>query len=246
MLALLAATLLVPSTVKGIPALQLYIEGAYYDDATESWSASGGNTIRLWTIGNLKGPGGVGGILGVKLAVAYNIADTAQITINPTTTGGFQGFTDTSVPSAPVYLQTRTDGSTPLLFDGQPLPSHGEYGKGTAWQEFALGDFTKADSPIADFNSNTIVGIPGSLAQINAYEITFSGTENIHFDLYNHVQSINKGRGKKTFTTAKITTVFAPFSHDAHATGVPDGGTTAVLMGIGVLGLALLKLSKSS
>jgi len=69
-----------------IPALQLYIEGAVYDVATDTWIGSGTGPVRLWTIGNV---GDFGAISSVKLAIAYSAADTPTFTLTPSTTGNY-------------------------------------------------------------------------------------------------------------------------------------------------------------
>lgn len=211
------------------PILQLYIEGAEYDVATETWILQReiGDPLRLWAIGNtgFKNP-----ISNVRIAAAYSqddITGPVNFIFTPTTTGGLGGFTDPSTPAAPVFLQTVSDGSVPLLTDGSSLPSHGIYGAGVEWQEFLLGDFTFEDSPLSDFiNSFPAPNKPGE-AQINVYDISISGLgvgAFVHFDLYDSVQSGNKARS-----------VFAPFSHDAGNTVVPAPGSLA-LLALGLIG----------
>ena len=212
----------------GIPVLQIYVEGATYDTGTESWVLSDpGGTVRLWTIGNTDGPGSHGDISNVRLAIAYTSNNgPVNINLTPTTTGGYGGFTDPSTPSAPTYIQTVTDGSAPVLTDGGDLPNHGIYSMaGVMWQEFSLGDFTLEDSPVADFIDDfPTSGIRADSAQINVYEVSVTGADWFHFDLYDSVQSPNRA-------------VFAPFSHDGE-TGdgppVPEPGTIA-LVGLGLL-----------
>ena len=136
----LAGLLIAAPRVQAIPELQLYIEGATYDTGSETWVlTSTSNPIRLWAIGNLTGDGGKGPIYGVKLSLAYDSADSPTFTFTPSTTGGYGGFGDPSTPSAPSYVQTSTLGDSPLLGDGSSLPTHGIYGAGVTWQEFALG-----------------------------------------------------------------------------------------------------------
>jgi hypothetical protein len=105
------------STAHAIPILQLYIEGAEYDEASQSWvwvghkdGAPPQDGFTLWAIGNVAGPGGKGDILDVRLSVAYG-DDSEGLTVDfvPTiigsgsaTPGEYQGFTDTSVPVGPV------------------------------------------------------------------------------------------------------------------------------------------------
>jgi len=226
LLTVCAALMLIP-TAGAVPLLQLYVEGSTYDEATESWVLEyTGDPIRLWVIGNVAGPGGQGTIYDTKLAIAYTGPDggvAPVFTIEGSSTGGYGGFTDPSTAVDPVYLQTVTDGSTPTLHDGSSLPTHGVYGEGIHWQEFALGDLDTADSPIGDFYG----AFPGpgwaDSAQINVYEITFSGSvEWIHFDLYNHTDS--------------RTRVFAPFSHDAEVT-TPEPAAVVGLLTLGIGGL---------
>jgi hypothetical protein len=219
---------------QAVPILQLYVEGAVYDTSTESWSVAipASGTIRLWAIGNVTGQGGKGTISDVKLSIAYDVGDTPSFTLVSSTTGGYGGFNDPSTPSAPVLRQTRTDGSIPRLSDGSTLPSHGEYGAGTAWAEYGLGDFTLSDSPTGDFiTAFPTAPSPGG-SQINVYEITISGTDFVHFDLYDSVQAGNKARA-----------VFAPFSHDGEGGGgqVPEGGSTAIMLGLALLGFGGLR-----
>lgn len=207
-------------TASAIPVLQIYLEGATYDSVTDTWvfDASSGDPIRLWTIGNIDGSGGSGApILDVKLAAAYSSSSPGPVTITltPTTTGGFGGFTDPSTPAAPTFIQTKTDGSSPLLSDGTSLPAHGIYGAGTDWQEFLLGDFSLTDSPVADFSGAVPVPAPigTNEAQINVYDVVITGTDLVHFDLYNHIEGAPHAKA-----------INAPFSHDGETTDGGGGG----------------------
>jgi len=240
----LAALLLPAFAAHAVPLLQLYVEGSTYDDEHESWvfDATAGEAFNLWVIGNVSGPGGAGTISDVKLSVVYPdpvAADggSLSLSLTPSTTGGFGGFTDPSTPAAPTFEQVNEDGDAPKLSDGRSLPSHGVYGDGAEWQEFLLGDFTLSDSPVADF----IDDFPGpadmtaDAGQINVYEVvvTAPGLQidsiDLHFDAYDNVVAGNHSRA-----------VFAPFSHDA-GTGinepVPEPGVL-VLTALGLLALA--------
>ena len=218
---------------KAVPVLQVYVEGATYDATTETWVGDfdAGGTVRLWTIGNVDGNGGKGTIYDVKLAVAYSSADTPTISLVSSTTGGFGGFTDPSLANTATFLQTVTDGSTPLLGDGSSLASHGIYGAGTSWQEFGLGDFSKTDALGGDFIT-ALPSPPSGGYDINVYEVTVTGTGLVHFDLYNHTESATSGQVKYWF---------APFSHDGEAggNGVPDGGSTLALLGLALVGFGV-------
>lgn len=198
-------------TASAVPALQVYIEGATYDDDEESWKITSPSNapLRLWAVGNVAGRGGKGPITDVKAAFAYSSgAGNVTIDITPTTTGGFGGFADPSVASTPTLIATHTDGSRPVRSNGKKLAKHGVYGKNTHFQEWAFGDFTLTDSPIADFMDAFPDAPVEASGQINAYDINVTGLtdgEWVHIDLYGSI--LNK-RGK-------LKSVFAPFSHDA-------------------------------
>jgi hypothetical protein len=215
-----------------VPILQLYIEGATYDTASETWVAdfSSGDTLRLWTIGNVAGSGGKGTIFDVNLAIAYAISDTPTISIVQSTTGGYMGFTDPSLANAATFSQMVTDGSIPLMGDGTPLSSHGVYGASTAWSEYSLGDFSRTDAMGGDF-INALPSPPSGGYDINVYNITITGTDIVHFDLYDHTEAVNRGLG-----STNSSYWFAPYSHDAEGNGVPDGGSTLALLGIALVG----------
>jgi hypothetical protein len=231
---------LLPKPAAALPELQLYIEGASYDATDETWVFNGASdSIRLWAIGNVGGEGGKGTISHVHLAIAYSSLYSPSFTLKPTTTGGFGGFSDPSVSAAALLDKIGGDGSIPTMSSGDPLPSHGEYGAGVSWQQFALGDFSLTDSPLGDFT--TSVPSPGSEpdGQISVYEIAAADLPSgslLHFDLYNSVQSGNDAK-------AKLRATFAPFSHDALATTltvVPEP-TTLALLGGGLLAVGLLR-----
>jgi hypothetical protein len=231
----ISLSLLGTTVCHAIPLLQIYVEDATYDTTHESWvfGNANGDPIRLWVIGNTKGPGSKGTIKDVKLAITYaDLTQDKDATVNVTksNTDGYGGYSDPSDSLDPVWKQYDQDGDIPLMGDGKPISRHGVYGEGWEWQEFALGDFYLADSPIGDFIGDfPKPSANEKLAQINVYEIDIVGdiTE-VHFDAYDHVQSGNKAKY-----------IFAPYSHDA-GTGVNESvpvPTTLALVGLGLAGI---------
>lgn len=240
-----AALSLVSSTpAHAVPLLQLYVEGAtYVGGGEDTWILdSSGGSFRLWAIGNVDGGGGKGPILGAKLSAVYDsdILDVV-ISLTPSTTLGFNGFTDPAAPITPTLLQTVDDGSTPLLGDGSSLPPHDEYGTGKTWQEFSIGNFDLTDSEIEDFITSAPMASGETEGQINVYDVSITSSSSepfsVHFDLYNHYEAQNGFQYR-----------FAPFSHDSEGDGSGDDEpapgdivpepTSMLLLMVGSLGMA--------
>jgi hypothetical protein len=214
------------TSAAAIPVLQLYIDGASYDPVTETWLGSA-TSFDLWVIG-------IPPVGGVKISIAFTTGETGSITLTPTTAGDFDGVPgddDTSLPGGGVQSKSEADasadGAVPVRGDGSLLPSHGIYGPGVSFLEFALGHFTLADSPIGDYQ-----GAPASfpmVGQIDVYAVTVTGFgSGIHIDAYGYqVSAASDGRVKA---------VSAPFSHDAE---LPEP-SALLLLGAG-LGMAAVR-----
>lgn len=213
---LVATSWLAAPAALALPTLQIYIDGATYDPATETWITED-SSFELWVIGNVDGPGGAGAIENVALSAAFVTGEAGSITLTSTTTSV---VTDPSTPGAPFFNGTSADGAIPELNDGSSLASHGIYGAGVSFFEWELGDLTLTDSPTGDF----INSFPGVLfpdtGQINVYSVDVTGfVSGIHFDVYNTV-------------AGETHSSFGPFSHDAGV--VPEPGAT-LLFGVGCL-----------
>lgn len=198
-----------------LPILQMYIEGATYDQDTESWVTDQSN-LTLWVIGDV---GSAGSIVDVQLAAAYLTGETGSISITPTTA---TGLIDPSMSQTPVLnTSVGADGTVPIMSSGDALPAHGIYGPGVSFHQWGLGDMTLTDSEIGDFSG----GFPTSFSstgQVNAYNISISGYSMVHFDTFNHIESPTH-------------VLFGPFSHDAVA-AVPEPSSWLLLgLGFGVV-----------
>jgi hypothetical protein len=118
---LLLITLFVLSlatSVWAIPNLQIYIPGAEYDTATETWIINSYN-YKLWVIGaNLP-------IYDVKLGLAVPTNENGTIVIDSVTLDETYDYF--------------FDYGTPAMGDGAELPSHGVFP--TSYYEYLIGDF---------------------------------------------------------------------------------------------------------
>jgi hypothetical protein len=226
--AVVALFLSLGSVAHAVPELQLYIEGATYDSATETWVAGGGN-IRLWVLGNVSGPGNHGPISNVQLTAAHKTGEVGTITLTPTTTSL---LADPSTPGAPVLNgAVGADGTVPIMSDGGALPTHGIFGAGTSFTQWGIGNFTLNDSPAGDFITSFPSTLFANKGQINAYDVVITGYSFVHFDAFNSIQGHTHAMAIK-----------APFSHDAEGSGtpVPEPGSV-VLLGLGLVGSAVTR-----
>lgn len=184
---------LVAGSAHAVPVLQIYIEGATYDTETETWVVSDPE-FDLWVIGNVDAHGP---ILGVKLTASF-FGVSGTMTLTPTTT---TLITDPSTPAAPVVSLMGT-GSHPVL------PDHGIFNDPTlaGWTDYALGDMSLMDSPVADFNGSEVfpTTFPNT-GQVNVYHVVMEGWTKVHFDA--HGETVDSSTGKKSYWKS-------PFSHD--------------------------------
>lgn len=228
------------STAQAVPPLQLYLEGATYDAATETWvlvppESSSGDPFRLWALGNIVGPGGHGPLENVRLSVAYEAVDVAPtITLTPSAIDplSFPGWIDPTTPGAPIHIPppVHDDGSVPVLGDGGNLPNHGQFGPGMHWQEFGLGYFGETTSSVADVIDELPLNPTELGGHINVYDISVLNGSGItlHFDLYDTLIATNHAK-------------FAPFSHDAEIVPIP-GTAVLAIAGFGLVGILKRRL----
>ena len=251
-----------------VPLLQFFAEGATYDTSTASWKVTGapGDSVRLWVVGNLTGPGSSsndnpgGAINDVHLLISFASSSLSPFTLTGDKAGGtgsFNGFTDPSKPAdvSPDSASPRPASDITTLYPtaNPSLMSHqgGMLDTPRHFFDFALGDFTVTDSELTDFSGATASPSPDSsdkVAQINVYDFTIptGGITDWHFDIVGYSGKKGTdctGTGRDRVCVVNPVFEVAPFSHDgdgASTTRVPEPLTLA-LFGTGLIGLGLAR-----
>jgi hypothetical protein len=213
-IAAVAACALAIQNATAIPNLQLDSPQGTFDTTTQT-TVSTSDTFDLWALG--KAPSGT---YFLSVAVTPKMGNTPE---NGASIGSFKiGSTTYSYAAGNL-----TYGAPP-----NPVGTHDNLYP-TFWTQIA---FTFGGDTIPSYDVQTDAAAGGVLSR-NVFAVDMAGLNDgfgIHFDLYN-LTTDKKGN--------TIVGDFAPFSHDAEGggTSVPDGGATAALLGMGVLGLAAFR-----
>lgn len=245
LLGLLFTTVFVLCLVRiagAVPILQLHIEGGTYYDShevhngqdvfkvTESWFTDD-NPFYLTVAGASKN-GHVDTISDVTLWIAFKedpgegtitIKDSNGFVVNPIWQDAQQG-----IPVPPGWEETDKKSQ---------LPRHGVYP--SYYYAYDLPDLNVQDGNDAIYNYNKGYGPNSTLSDvgvIQTYQVTYSGYHWLHMDLTGVEWEDNR-----------YAPVFAPFSHDADASGsnpVPEP-STMLLFGFGFLSLLGFGLKSS-
>ncbi|HSG98602.1 MAG TPA: choice-of-anchor N protein, partial [candidate division Zixibacteria bacterium] len=155
----LLATIVAASDAYAIPALQVYIPGATYDVATETWIV-GGSDFTVWV---------------VAAEPMYNVSLT--VSLGPDE-DPFAGSVDVG---GTVYTGADfTNGAHPLLAPHGIFP--------TDYVDHAIGNLTAGTDPIADFTNGYVHGVTplNKLGTIAMIDISITGFQTVHFDAWGY------------------------------------------------------------
>jgi hypothetical protein len=234
-----------------IPNLQIYIPGATYDIASETWIIESYEYELLVVGANLN-------IYDVKIAIAVPEGEDGTVNLSwdegsfeLTEDGGYayteywENYSEEDHDSASHIYSTYAFGKAaiddyPLMGDGAEVAGHGVFP--TDFYEYYIGDFGADEEDVYNFNppdgyigDSYYIDYPGDLSnldsgrgEIKTFHIEVSGYTWADIVAYDHVVKTN---GKAKY-------VFSPFSHDGSgSTPIPEP-TTMLLLGSGLAGLA--------
>lgn len=216
-----------------VPNLQIYIPGAEYDTATETWIIYSYD-YDLWVVGaNLN-------IYDVKFAAAVPTDQDGTIDVtwlkgqliddggNVVKEPYYSETLDEAIDySADPYISFCPDG-IPIMGDGAELPPHGVFP--TSYYEYLIGDFGTGETV-----QNYIPGDEwGDLAEgeTKKFHISADGYTWVDIVAYDHYIQANH----------KTHCIFSPFSHDG-GSGVPEPATM-LLVGTGLISLGCVARRK--
>lgn len=238
--------LLIVSTgaAHALPSLQLGGDTSSpfwnYDATTQTWVASGANTFDLLAYANcLSGTAGCTNPNGDFAWDAAGAADRyAYLTVATMPDIGFIDGFDISISGA--SLVDSGYGAPPIQ-DPNSMSPHSIFDTYFEVYEF------KFDGPISTIH-NTQPGDTGSgSGYVESFGITINslldGVTAVHFDLF--TVTGDRWDPSNTDTDKKLVSSIAPYSHDAEWIDVPEPGVLALLT-VGLIGISLRKLSKSS
>jgi len=215
--AMLALALAVcASAALATPNLQVYIPGGTYDAATETWVVTGVSSFDVQVIGSLTGTGSY--IDNVTLAAAL-VPSTSTVpagtSITMTPGSAVTGF-------GPLGQSAAWQSGTPNIYGTNPdfLPPHDVYP--TRYMTYDMGRFNPLYA-VADYQPP--ITMTSAMGEIKTVHVNIQGNTAVHFDAYNHVVAAKKW-----------SRAFAPFSHDAEGSNVPEPGTL-LLIATGMVGL---------
>lgn len=232
-LLVLTIGLMISPAAHAVPDLQLFIDGATYDGETETWVLATTGSVDLYVISANEAHYDV--FVSMAL-IGFGEFDP----VPPVTVAGFNG-----TPTAWEWGYAPIDFVPQDEWGGgdEEMPRHGIFP--TWFAEVNTGDYDDLTGfvgdvqPGPDFWDPTLGG-PGPANAQGQYKV-FSlsigapiGTS-VHFDAYTYTNSL--------VLEGNPIDEFAPFSHDATTTIVPEPGTI-LLMSTGLLGMGVAAIRR--
>ena len=221
----LLVLVLVPA-VQAVPVLQLYIDGATYDDATQTWITTE-TSYELYVIG-------MGSLDNVTLSLALEglgeTDDPSAASVDIDGTGYPTGSWAYGYAPLSNEVEAWNSGKTDLQKHSVYPSWYTEFGLGSFTNQGGIGNVNHDDA--LDEDDPYWLPTEGYISSnhqgwFQSYRIDITPGYAVHFDLY----TLN---GDGTIDE------FSPFSHDASGGEIPEPATM-LLFGIGLAGAGVVR-----
>jgi len=217
-----AAGVFISTWAFGVPTLQVYIQGATAGTvgADEDTWFTGSSSFNMVLVGAY-GPKTTN-IQYATLVASVPQGQTGSLTVNGATLLTSTGSNGPGNPASNANINVLTnvsgiDGYSTKSFTPDNFNNHYPFQSGTSdFVLYDVGSFAN-NGPVHDYDADSGAISTAGTGQEKTFDVTVSGFDSVHFDMYAYETDMLKTNGKKTQTSLVNTWSWDinPGSHDA-------------------------------